>query len=248
MGTQKISLKSGVVYGEPGRGEVQIGKRLKWLPILARILSLGGLVMMAVAVVGIVGIYIPLGMAEVRYAWMQSDLGRLVHQTQRSFAANSQNKAVALAVQPTWDVPDVNYSINIPKIGAVSKVIPNVDAGNPTLYLAALSKGVAEAAGLSHPGEMGTTFLFAHSVGSRVDYARFNAVFYLLDKVENGDEIDIMYQQKLYKYEVVNKEILAAADTRYLVPQNQTEKLVLQTCYPPGTSWKRLVVTAKRVY
>lgn len=113
-------------------------------------------------------------------------------------------------------------------------------------YMAALQRGVAEASGLAHPGEKGTTYLFAHSVGNRLDYARYNAVFYLLDKLDIGDKVEVVFNRRVYKYQVWNKEILEPSDVRYLIPQEDEEKLVLQTCYPPGTTWKRLVVTAKR--
>ena len=51
----------------------------------------------------------------------------------------------------------------------------------------------------------------------------------------------------MYEYAVRSTAVLSAQDTRYLVPQKEKEQLVLQTCYPPGTSWKRLVVVLDRV-
>ena len=122
-----------------------------------------------------------------------------------------------------------------------------MDAGNPAEYNAALKLGVAEAKGLSHPGQKGTTYLFAHSTDSPVNFARYNAVFYLLDKLKVGDEAEVVYMGEAYKYRVVSVQILASSDTRYLVPQKEKELLVLQTCYPPGTSWKRLVVVLDRM-
>lgn len=136
------------------------------------------------------------------------------------------------------------YEIYIPKIGAMAQVIPDVNPWNRYEYLEALKLGVAEASGLAHPGERGTTFLFAHSVASPLDYARYNAVFYLLDKLVIGDMVQIAYKNKLYKYAIVSREILAAKNTKYLNNQSE-ELLVLQTCWPAGTSWKRLVLTAR---
>jgi LPXTG-site transpeptidase (sortase) family protein len=72
-------------------------------------------------------------------------------------------------------------------------------------------------------------------------------VFYLLDKLSLGDAIEIVYREKLFRYKVAGSEVIAASDTKYLVNQKMTEKLVLQTCYPPGTTWKRLVVVASRI-
>jgi len=59
--------------------------------------------------------------------------------------------------------------------------------------------------------------------------------------------VELVYQGRLYKYEVAEKEVVSATDTKYLVPQTVSEKLIMQTCYPPGTTWKRLVVVAKRI-
>jgi len=105
---------------------------------------------------------------------------------------------------------------------------------------------VAEASGLAHPGQKGTTYLFAHSTDSPLNYARYNAVFYLLDKLAPGDDIEVVYQGELYKYRVSATQVTSAKDVTHLTPQDEEEILVLQTCYPPGTTWKRLVVTTRR--
>ncbi len=124
---------------------------------------------------------------------------------------------------------------------------PTATAGTATPTPTPTPGAVAEAANLSHPGQKGTTYLFAHSTDSPVNFARYNAIFYLLDKLVVGDEVEIVYMGKLYKYRVTSVQILASSDTGYLVPQKEKEQLVLQTCYPPGTSWKRLIVVLDRV-
>lgn len=177
-------------------------------------------------------LYLPLVTAEVGY-----------------YLANIRLPVLYVApVVRDWIPVDPEYAIYIPKIGANTKVVPNVNINDEAAYLAALKLGVAEVAGLSHPGKKGTTYLFAHSTDSPVNFARYNAVFYLLDKLEIGDEVQISYLDQIYRYQVNKKQILAANDTHYLIPQKQTEILVLQTCYPPGTSWKRLVIEARPVY
>jgi LPXTG-site transpeptidase (sortase) family protein len=85
-------------------------------------------------------------------------------------------------------------------------------------------------------------------VGSRVDYARYNAVFFLLYRLTSGDTVEVVYKNRLYQYRVERREILEASDLRYLTRQEGEEQLVLSTCYPPGTTWKRLAVVAKREY
>ena len=250
-------MKSGVVY-KPGEAKPPVSIRfaVSVLKTASVALTWTGGTMVAVSIFGLVFVYLPLGWAEVRYAFSRTHAAAVIAEVQRkTLVDQNEAKKQQLGLEGKiltevdgldWEVPDKNYSIYIPKIMAVSRVITNIDAGDPKEYLPALKKGVAEAANLAHPGLVGTTYLFAHSVGSRLDFARYNAVFYLLDKLGIGDEVQVVYQGKLYRYEMVQREILTASDTKYLVPQNLSEKLILQTCYPPGTSWKRLVVVARR--
>ncbi len=53
--------------------------------------------------------------------------------------------------------------IIIPKIGAQSGIVSEVDPYNKAEYLKALSGGVAHAKGTALPGELVNIFLFAHS-------------------------------------------------------------------------------------
>jgi LPXTG-site transpeptidase (sortase) family protein len=193
-----------------------------------------GGILIGVAIFGLGLIYEPLISAEINYR-----LHPPVPVIPSKFTEANQPL-------PNWLVPNNDYSIYIPKINAKSQVIPGVDAGNTQAYLAALKIGVAEAAGLSHPGQIGTTYMFAHSTDSPVNFARYNAVFYLLDKVAVGDSVEVVYKKKLYKYQTVSTEIIKPDDLKYLIPQQAEERLVLQTCYPPGTTWNRLIVVAKR--
>ncbi|MFN4212671.1 MAG: sortase [Microgenomates group bacterium] len=142
---------------------------------------------------------------------------------------------------------DPNFSIVIPKIGANAKILPNIDASDEKIYLPALQKGVAQAAGTAFPGEGGHIFLFAHSTDYFWNVGAYNAVFYLLSKLEKGDEVNLFYQGKRYVYRVINKEIIDPSQVQYLTRKTNKEFLTLQTCWPPGTTLKRLLVFATRV-
>jgi len=89
---------------------------------------------------------------------------------------------------------DPNFSIIIPKIGANARILSNIDASNEKIYLDALNKGVAHTLGTAFPGEGGHIFLFAHSTDYFWNVSTYNAVFYLLSKLKNRDEVDIFYQ------------------------------------------------------
>jgi len=142
------------------------------------------------------------------------------------------------------EIPDINFSIVIPKIKASSKIIINVNPNNKKEYDAALKQGVVHAAGSVFPGMKGTTFLFSHSTNAPWNITRYNAVFYLLSELEIGDKIIVYFQGKKYYYFVQEKRILNPSETE-IFKQKEEEILVLQTCYPPGTTDKALVVIAK---
>jgi len=142
---------------------------------------------------------------------------------------------------------DPNFSIVIPKIAANAKILANVDSTDEKIYLPALQKGVAHAQGTAFPGEGGHIFLFAHSTDYFWNVGAYNAVFYLLGKLENGDEVNIFYKGQRFVYKVIGKKIVDPKQVEYLTRKSNKEFLTLQTCWPPGTTLKRLLVFATRV-
>ena len=139
------------------------------------------------------------------------------------------------------------FSIAIPEIGAVSNVTANVDAGNEKEYTTALMQGVAHAKGTYFPGQGQNVYLFAHSTDSPINIARYNAVFYLLRKLEKGDKVIVFFADKKHEYVVETKLVTSADDTSWFSDSGQVERLILQTCDPPGTTWKRLLVIDRPV-
>ncbi len=141
---------------------------------------------------------------------------------------------------------DPLFSILIPKLGIDEKVFPNVDPDNPHDYLPVLQEGVAHAKGSVFPGNIGTTYLFAHSADNWWDIEHYNAIFYTLNNLAVGDEIDIFFENRRFEY-VVSKQVISdPQDVSYLTSQHEGEQqLVLQTCWPPGTTFKRLYIVAK---
>ncbi|MBI5122602.1 sortase [Candidatus Roizmanbacteria bacterium] len=142
---------------------------------------------------------------------------------------------------------DPNFSIVIPKIGANARVLSNIDATDEKTYLNALNKGVAHTLGTAFPREGGHIFLFAHSTDYFWNVGTYNAIFYLLYKLEKNDEVDIFYQGQRYVYRVIGREIVDPSQVQYLTRKTNREFLTLQTCWPPGTTFKRLLVFAVRV-
>lgn len=135
-----------------------------------------------------------------------------------------------------------DFGLVIPKIRANSKVIANVNPYREEIYQKALTLGVAHAEGTALPGKIGNTFIFAHSSGDWFTANRFNSVFYLLNKLEKNDEIDIYYQKQKYVYKVIEKKIVTPSEIDYLTKKGAKRTITLMTCWPPGTTLKRLIV------
>jgi len=152
---------------------------------------------------------------------------------------------------------DPVFDILIPKIGANARVFPNVDPSNPDIFLPILQNGVAHAQGTFFPGQAGNIYLFAHSTDNFWDVGRYNAVFYLLKDLKEGDDVVIFYQDVRHNYIVKESKIVNPSDVSYITnTQNgkaasaqgfgePKELLILQTCWPPGTTWQRLLVFAE---
>lgn len=142
--------------------------------------------------------------------------------------------------------PDTEFSIVIPRIGASQRIKANVDSTNKEEYLEVLRSAVAHAKGSAFPGMNGTTFLFAHSADNFWNIGRYNAVFYLLKELKPGDEVYIFFRGKKYVYEVYENRIADRREVEHIdAALGAGEKLILQTCWPPGTDWKRTLVFAK---
>lgn len=142
---------------------------------------------------------------------------------------------------------DRDFGVVIPKIGANSVVVPNVNPYNSQEYQKALTLGVAHAKGSAKPGNPGNVFLFSHSSINFYEATRYNSVFYLLSKVVKGDFVYVYYKDTKYIYTVTDKKIVAPSAVAYLGPMNKfQETLTLMTCWPPGTTAGRLLVIAQR--
>ncbi|EKD90347.1 MAG: sortase family protein [uncultured bacterium] len=138
-----------------------------------------------------------------------------------------------------------DFRVIIPKINIESNIIPFVDSTNEREYKEQLQNGVAHAKGSYLPYESGPMYLFSHSTDSIFNVVQYNAKFYALKDLVEGDDVSIFLNSKEYKYKVTSREIINP-DQIELIHQTEAD-LVMQTCWPPGTDWQRLIVYAKKV-
>ncbi|MEP7162271.1 MAG: sortase [Candidatus Moraniibacteriota bacterium] len=205
-----------------------------------KIIEKTGTVLIAVSLFILIFTYYPIVKEEAKYFVTQGDNATPVL-TKEEEARVGENAPAAL-------VPvDEEFGIVIPKIGANAKIIPDVNWEDSAAYQRALTRGVAQARGTSTPDKPGNLFLFAHSGVDFYEALRYNAVFYLIDKLEKGDTMDVFYQGKKYAYTVSEKKTVGAEAVEYVAGDKGKKTLTLMTCWPPGTTLKRLIVIADQV-
>lgn len=198
---------------------------------------LGGALLLIVGIVVLGATYIPMLWATAQYYLSPQQHAEVV--AERPTQVDTQ-KDYLFAKSP-------EFGIVIPKIHANTRVIANVDPFNPAVYQQELSKGVAHATGTALPDQDGMSFFFAHSAGDISKARQYNAVFYLLDKLTEGDEIYVFYKRQKYKYLVTKQEIVNPDQVEFLHSKGNERTLTLMTCTPAGTTRQRLLVHAKLV-
>jgi LPXTG-site transpeptidase (sortase) family protein len=139
-----------------------------------------------------------------------------------------------------------DYGITIPAIYIDEPVVFNVDPNDKNQYTQALKKGIAHASGTAFPDNPGLGYYFAHSSTPEFQN-QLNAIFYLLGKLQPNDEIFIWHDSQRYEYKVSKTQITQPEDVGFLNETYSKETIVLQTCWPPGTTHQRLLVYAERV-
>jgi len=192
---------------------------------LSRFVLIGGMTLVVVGLLLTLAIFWPIVTNELIYQWQSKTTGlstkQQVHDTQPM---------------------DSTFGIVIPKIRANAAVIPNVDPYDAKAYQQALTRGVAHARGSVYPGRIGNVFIFSHSSVDFYKALQYNSVFYLLDKLDTNDEILLYFNSEKFTYRVIEKKLVEPSTVFYLTEKTKDKLVTLMTCWPPGTTFKRLIV------
>lgn len=181
----------------------------------------------------------------VRYTISEQKPGKVIVRTAGNAAEMTFADVLSGPKEKVLTPVDTNFALIIPKIGANAKIFPNVDPTDPEIFLPILKKGVAHAAGTFLPGQPGNIYLFAHSTDNFWDVGRYNAIFYLLKDLKINDDVVVFFQGERHDYVVNETKVINPTEISYLTnAKTGKERLILQTCWPPGTTWQRLLVFA----
>lgn len=205
-----------------------------------RLLKKLGFLCLLISLTGLLIFFSPILTAELKYRINQAPV-----QSEIKFSRFGQ--LLWLDKKGVLSPADWDFSLIIPKIQINAKVNDEVDISNDQEYKLALKTGVAHAKGTSFPNQPGTVYIFGHSTDYPWNISRYSAYFYPLRYLEEGEEIIIVYQGKSFLYQVKEKKVVGAGELEYLLSFNDNDRLVLQTCWPPGTTWKRLIVVASPI-
>jgi LPXTG-site transpeptidase (sortase) family protein len=133
----------------------------------------------------------------------------------------------------------------IPKTGVTAPIIM-VNSTEEADIQAGLKNGVVHYFQTAEPGKVGNSFITGHSSNYWWDKGAYNYVFANLDKLVVGDQARIYHNGNKFLYQVTAVKVVEPTAMEVL---DQTIKptLTLMTCTPPGTSWKRLIVSFDQI-
>lgn len=233
----KLTSKKGVIYSNP--------------PTVKKIIFYIGNLLFGVAVIYLIYLYYPLTKAIINYNRHLREPIAVALPTVRPVTPTIIQNPIESPTPTPKPIATDEFIIEIPKILAKSEVAQNVSPYDPKIYREVLSTGkVAQSSTSSNPGDgMGTsTYIFAHSSDQGISMVRTNPVFYLLGELTSGDKISVNYHGQKLNYIVYQKKVVASSNIEYLhYGEPDKEVLILQTCWPIGTNWKRLLVFAQLV-
>lgn len=173
--------------------------------------------------------------------------------------------ALGLAAYPFW--PLVSYYIAGPPNVTLSAPVPYENGDTPSHEEITGDRIVIPKIGVNMPITGGVNEEYAWSRGAWLDNRtstpdkgsntafsahRFqykppsNKTFYLLDKLEEGDEVGVYWEDKLYTYRVTDSSVVTPYAAEVLEPTDKPT-ITLITCTPLFSVKNRLVVTAELV-
>lgn len=139
------------------------------------------------------------------------------------------------------------FFLTIKKLGIErARVYTDLDVTTPNSYREQLKKGLGHVKGTAYPGQWGSAFIIGHSA-LPLFYVptNYETIFSKLNDLLPGDVFKVEFGNDTFDYQVEDKKIVAANTFPEEVLSGAGKRLVLMTCYPPGFTFKRLLINAK---
>lgn len=139
---------------------------------------------------------------------------------------------------------DKQNILEIPNIGLLTDIVFPQTSDIDVLHKY-LDSGVIYYPGSVLPNQNGQIILLGHSAPPGWPKIKHDWVFSNLEKLNIGDEIYLNLNYEKYTYKIVGKKIINKGQEIENSLTNNSNVLVLVSCYPPGKDFQRIVVTAE---
>lgn len=135
--------------------------------------------------------------------------------------------------------------LEIPQFNIKAPIL-EVETPDPDTIYKKLKQGVVLYPSSDIPGK-GYSIIIGHSSQYPWDSGRYKSVFSLLNQLEQGDKIYVFWNQKPLVFEVKDKKIFlpwpkGTESTETIFSPSDEITLILQSCWPVGTAFKRVAV------
>jgi LPXTG-site transpeptidase (sortase) family protein len=164
-----------------------------------------------------------------------------------TISADQEAGQSAVLAAETVDYEQLPFFIEIPSLNVYEKVQSNTNPNDAVEYQAALAEGVAHARGSAFPPEGRLVYIFGHSTDGLWNVEAYNAVFYQIKDLQIGELVILHFGEEKFTYQVTKQDIVKSSEIDFVNDARERNILLLQTCWPPGTSWQRLFVTAEPI-
>ncbi len=131
-----------------------------------------------------------------------------------------------------------SYTISIPAI--------NITDANVSATDTDLAHHLVQFPGTAAPTDKGNTVIIGHStLPSLYDPKNYKTIFAYAHTLKIGDTILVNLDKITYIYKIFSMTIVNPTDTSIFAQPTDDSYLTIVTCTPPGTIWKRLIISAR---
>lgn len=137
--------------------------------------------------------------------------------------------------------------LGIPALKISAPIIIEPNTTQNVIYKQ-LEKGVVHYGTTPLPGEFGTAIILGHSSSPNFYKGSYGTIFSSLSKLSEGDKITITRDGKIYDFKVTKKLVFSPTSENDFelreLEYTTTQSIVLMTCWPVGTNYKRIAIRA----
>jgi len=139
--------------------------------------------------------------------------------------------------------------LSIPKLGIAAPVVFE-KSDNPDVIFKQLEKGVVHYTNTPIPGQDGTAIVLGHSSAYPWYRGKYGSVFALLGKLKVGDKIYVQYKDgEEYAFTVTESFVFNpfSEEDKFeeLAGSKDKPALILVSCWPVGTNYRRIAIKAE---